>query len=939
MRHVTRALVGFVRGGSHPRSVAWAVYLGVLAGFVTGTNLTLAVLLLLVILLDVRTRVFLLAWAGGFALSWPLIPVTFRIGQFLLDRTPLGSLLGRLGEAPLIALLDWDRYALVGGAALAALGALPAASAAARFVQSRRDIARAAAHRDVDFEAAARGSDSPAAGFRRGLLLRMILGSDLSESAGPLGTPDAAPRLLRPLGAIAFPVAVAIVVVLPYWIGPTLVGRALLARFSELNGADVEAVTLHLSLSDGRFDLSGLAIADPVHLSRDRLRVERIHGKLRPGAILRGRLEIERVELDGLRSNVARRLPARPFDGHAPTFDADHLEPPSDFFLGSLIPSSGAPARAKELRIDRYLRSWPRLREQLDLLSALAHRLEVLREADASSSRNLLAPGGTANLWARRSPLGQSRPLVRVHHLRADSLPPAWGFGSAATLELTAVTSRPSLESDPTRLVLVAPQMGADVNAAFQLRKGDGRHELRFLAHQLDLADLVDRRASRGRFTARDGTLSVIGGGWVDRQGLELALEVDAAGLDVELLGERPVAGLTTQMWNEGLNHLGRFYARVLLRGDWNSPELVVDSDHLVQQFKHQLRAAGAHQLVDTVEAQLAAADDGQLGVGARAGQYGVSTPGEIPLSPAPTDGEIAAGDAEPLDMAGHDNMDRAFESAEGREQPATGTLAGAHQPRAESDIVWPPRDAAGAGPGSGAAIPQIGTATRLPQPQWRDPSIAENGSPVERAVDPRRTSTSAPGWPTRGASPPPARRGMEWTQPPSRIGWTPPGGAPGWAGPGSTVPWPPPGPIQMGRGYDGAFQPAMAAAQPWMPGMQTTIPRLGAPPVGGPYGLPVAGQLSSGQTPASQQQSPRHIRAVPWPTQFYRWARRVMGSDTQSSEGESADAAQAVPAIAATPAQPTVGAPLPSGPYQPAQQTVRRYEPGPENWYEQLWR
>ncbi len=183
MRQVTRALVGFIRGSSHPRSVAWAVYLGMLAGFVTGMNLTLAVLLLVVILLDVRTRVFLLSWAGGFALSWPLMPVTLRIGQFLLDRSPLGSQLARLGETPLMALLDWDRYALVGGAALAALGALPAASVAARFVQSRRDLARGPGHTGFDSQAVPGGSNSPEVGFRRGLVRRFFLGSDLDESA------------------------------------------------------------------------------------------------------------------------------------------------------------------------------------------------------------------------------------------------------------------------------------------------------------------------------------------------------------------------------------------------------------------------------------------------------------------------------------------------------------------------------------------------------------------------------------------------------------------------------------------------------------------------------------------------------------------------------------------------------------------------------------
>ena len=149
MGQLSRALVGFIRGGSHPRAVGWAVYLGALAGFATGMNLSVAALLHLAILLNVHTRTFLLVWGGAAALSWSLTPVTLRIGQFLLDRTPLGAHIATLGESSVIALLDWDRYTLLGGVALAGLGALPIAGAAARFVQVTTGAGTATSSRRV----------------------------------------------------------------------------------------------------------------------------------------------------------------------------------------------------------------------------------------------------------------------------------------------------------------------------------------------------------------------------------------------------------------------------------------------------------------------------------------------------------------------------------------------------------------------------------------------------------------------------------------------------------------------------------------------------------------------------------------------------------------------------------------------------------------------
>ena len=114
-----RNLAACLQGSRQPRHVALAVVLGLLAGFVTGWNLTLAVVLLAVVLLNVRTLAFLVAWAIGLGGAWMLSGLTYRLGQMLLDSTPLGECVAALGDGPFFALLEWDRYTLVGGACLA----------------------------------------------------------------------------------------------------------------------------------------------------------------------------------------------------------------------------------------------------------------------------------------------------------------------------------------------------------------------------------------------------------------------------------------------------------------------------------------------------------------------------------------------------------------------------------------------------------------------------------------------------------------------------------------------------------------------------------------------------------------------------------------------------------------------------------------------------
>jgi hypothetical protein len=85
-----------------------------------------------------------------------------------------------------------------------------------------------------------------------------------------------------------------------------------------------------------------------------------------------------------------------------------------------------------------------------------------------------------------------------------------------------------------------------------------------------------------------------------------LKLHVEARPLDVRIASHVRLAGLEAETWDQGLHRLGGLRAEATLAGPWTAPVLSLDRQRLVEQFKHQLRAAGEHQLVRAVEEQLA---------------------------------------------------------------------------------------------------------------------------------------------------------------------------------------------------------------------------------------------------------------------------------------------------------------------------------------------
>ena len=209
--------------------------------------------------LNVRTKLFAGAWCAGATASIAASGLTYRIGYWLLDGTPLGAAIGYLGEGVFVSLLAWDQYALVGGACLGLLLSLPAAKLAAKWA-----------------------------------------GASLAVDEGETREP-----WLRPYGIAWSLVALAACGWATWTLAPRLVERELLAQLSAANGAPVEAGDVQWSLWSGELNIDDLQIADPERLDRDRLRIGRIATKTAPGALLRGRFETDKLEASKIRADAA----------------------------------------------------------------------------------------------------------------------------------------------------------------------------------------------------------------------------------------------------------------------------------------------------------------------------------------------------------------------------------------------------------------------------------------------------------------------------------------------------------------------------------------------------------------------------------------------------------------------------------------------------------
>ncbi|HEV3339836.1 MAG TPA: hypothetical protein VG125_05750 [Pirellulales bacterium] len=585
---VSRKITEGIYGGHQPRDVAAAVALGILAGALAGGNLSWAALLLAAILFNVHTRLFLAAWLASVLVAWFSRGGLETLGQFLLDGTPLGQAVGLLGDSTLVALLGWDEYALIGGLAAGATLAVLCAPVA---YWMTRQLSHARLRPNADLPSAnlptapeARPDDAHPP------LVRVWYGPSSHERSV---RQTMVPRRLRPYGLPATLAAAVTLVAATWSLARLSVERELWRQLSIYNGAQVSGASTHLSLATGDFIVHDLEIADAFRPDRDRFRVGVAKGRLSPGLLLRGRLNIERLVLSRVRADAARGQPAQ-------LCGAGYVNPavgPDDNVQGHL-PSAG------DLEISPYLRPWPSVCRRLGALEQLVAAIERLTAAEEA----LELSQAQGRLTGRRSDLGRLQPRVSVQALRVDGLPRAWNLGGKALVEVENLASNPSLVKKPAQVRILLPKFGAELLLDFASENGRP-HTLRCSACDLDVVEWIDAPL------AISGRAKLAGKGSFDRRGFSIQLLVEVEPLAAEVTCRGPLAGVEPALWNSGLRQLASFKAEAVCAGPWASPVVAVDSGPLVEQFKRRLQTAGQESLAATIERQITRYIERQAGL------------------------------------------------------------------------------------------------------------------------------------------------------------------------------------------------------------------------------------------------------------------------------------------------------------------------------------
>lgn len=523
---ITRKLGALLRGKATPFQIVAACVLGAMLGFAPEVRQAPGLYALLVAaLLIINANLGLALLVAGLAklLSWIAAPVSFEVGQFLLDG-PTTGLARTIVNAPIFAWCGLSYYTVAGGQALGFVLGLVLGFLIARSVRAFQRRMAASANNPSKLNAMAEKGWAKA-------LTWVFFGGRAKGTwddilAKKVGNP------IRVLGVVIVAVLGA-----GLWLGHGYITRtwakdSLALRLEQVNGATADVGAVTLDFGDGRFGLESLALADPEALSKDLFRADELAADFEQVDILKRRVHMAKLVVSGAKSGAARTT-------------AGTLKP--------TLPTEPAPEGPKPGEDDGL---WS-LDEVLAEAEVWKGRLEQAKRVLEKVAGDKPAPGdeGYSDRAARKAReagwfnveaghLVDEAPTFTLSELVVDGLVAEWLPGRLIDVRGSNLSTQPWLVDGAPKLSIASRDgaVGFDVDLAPASKLG-GAGGLRMHWRGLAVDDALGMLKLAGKAPMSGGTLDLeLDGGWANGAigVLDLPLRATFRGTTFAVSGMQP---------------------------------------------------------------------------------------------------------------------------------------------------------------------------------------------------------------------------------------------------------------------------------------------------------------------------------------------------------------------------------------------------------------
>ena len=570
----TRQIGKILRGKATPLHLMLAAILGSMLGFVPGFWEGPGLIVALTILLIVFNANLAAAGIIGLVakiVSYPLLPVSFAVGQLLLDG-PAQPLFKWMVNAPGLALFGLEHYLTTGAAVVGLVFGVICGLIVIKLVTAfRRKMVSLEENSEAFVRYTSKGwvklLTFVFVGGRKGKLTY----AQLAEKK--FGNP------IRISGAIAAVLLIALVVVFQSFFSEQILTAYLREGLEQANGATVDLGKVEVDLRGGRMTIDQIAMADANALETDILRAEKVEADISANDLLRKRARLDRVVVSNATSGEKRATPGRPIRGAAP------LPLPPEQGEGKTIDDYINDAKIWKDRLAQA-REWLEKISGSDDQQTPQEREETAKERIARQIRE----SGYASVVATH--LIENVPTLVVTELVADGVKTAKVEGEVFDVRGEHLSTHPNLLAQKPKISIKSRSdkiaLLADFAAPAPGAKGD---QLRFKYLGLP-TDSISKSLAIG------GNASPISGGTMD---VRLNGDWSSGGVGhVDLPLRITLHDATITLPKAGASNVKELNLALGLRGPIDNPRIHVDD----KQLADALAKAGATALADHVRGE-----------------------------------------------------------------------------------------------------------------------------------------------------------------------------------------------------------------------------------------------------------------------------------------------------------------------------------------------
>ncbi len=518
------------RGGVHPMEVGISVALGVMAGVALGQNGLAVILLFLILVLNTNKTAMGLAGVPFGALGITLAKHKFMVGRWALSQEPLARFFELLANAPVGALLGFNRYTVVGGFVAGIPLALVSGFLAMMLTKKFRTAALALV-----------GDKEAFNGWMSGKLARtgkwILFGVGEADYEASL---TRTPRPIRWSGLILLVIFSGLIVLASTLDYGGLARTPLEKQLTRAAGAQVDIGSFSLRPLAAAARVGDLAVTDRDDPTKNSIAASALSADLSITGFLQRSLVTEEITVARLETGTKRATPGKviaPAEGEEETSEAGK--------------ASGIPKGLED--ISSYLSQWKEWKEKLAKLREMIEKIEDSRNRSAKEGR--AAPGeddrdfralgekyGYESITA--SEIRRTVPDLVIQRLSAEDVRSGHEYFDPVDIDIENMVYPVRLSPGPTVFRVRDKKGKGELKLSVDFRDPKSPCQFDMSLPDIPAKDLNDQLTSKIPVTFGKGTVGITGTGTIQSGQMDMKLFVDLTNAELVPKKNMSIAGL-----------------------------------------------------------------------------------------------------------------------------------------------------------------------------------------------------------------------------------------------------------------------------------------------------------------------------------------------------------------------------------------------------------